>query len=895
MAATLKAQCNGAAVPSKEYVRLGGRVIAIENAAATPAPALPASGTVQTLTITPPAGGKIYYTIDGTTPTCTTNPSTTTVSIALSTTPTTVKVFASQPGALDSPIVSGTYTLATLTLSVAPSSNDFGYQALGSPSTARNFILTNTGTVTLNATPSTSGEFSIVGAPACSSLSPLATCTVPVQFTPTTLGVRSGQLIVNYGGSNPMNVSLTGKGAGTVLSSSTLNLAAPPNGAGASGQITMSYDGAATQALHSVSVPNGTPFSVSHSCGAGLAPGTQCVIVVTFAPLAAGSWSTPLTIVDDTPAASTAHTVTLNGNTGLSLSPASLDFGSHTLGSQTTATVTLSNTTSATASFSVGSPGGDFAVANNGCPANNQLAGAASCTITVRFQPTAAGTRVASLAVAGALNSVSLTGVGVPAPAISISPTSLAFGTLNVGQSSAPQSVTITNVSGTGGPTISIWQVQTTNPTEFLVSNGCDALAVGAHCIIQVTFAPTSSGARSASLTFNDTSGAHTVSLTAAAQNQTGAPTFSPTTSTVVTNTQVTITGPAGSTIVYTTDGSNPSFSATAHSAPSPVTYTVSSTVDLYALARSAGSADSAIASHLYSTGGITVTPLGQTLTSGQFTTFTESAGSTDSWVSTNDELILRVGPISPLTNECTLSYHPASQTLSLIGDDGYTPSIAVLPSNTVLSNSQCTVNLAGGSALLQGAALTLTIPISFNATYAGSREIDTTVSNQGAATTYFQGSDTIVANSLTLTPSQVTLLSAQSQAFSANAAVNWSFSPAVGTLSSSGLYIAPLSTASQQVVTVTGTSQTDSTKYATAVVTLGTGIPVDLYIPHLTVLSGTPTYRASHSVTADTDVTIAGSAVVTFSAGTTITLGPGFQATAPSSGSATTFHAVIQ
>src|ERR1019366_5017661 len=96
------------------------------------------------------------------------------------------------------------------------------------------------------------------------------------------------------------------------------------------------------------------------------------------------------------------------------------------------------------------------------------------------------------------------------------------------------------------------------------------------------------------------------------------------------------------------------------------------------------------------------------------------------------------------------------------------------------------------------------------------------------------------------------------------------------------------------QVVTVTATSQADASQFATAAVTLlPGGLPYDLHLTNLTVTSGSSTYQATHSITADTNVVIGGSANVTFQAGSLITLDPGFHATA--GGSGTTFHAVIQ
>jgi hypothetical protein len=70
------------------------------------------------------------------------------------------------------------------------------------------------------------------------------------------------------------------------------------------------------------------------------------------------------------------------------------------------------------------------------------------------------------------------------------------------------------------------------------------------------------------------------------------------------------------------------------------------------------------------------------------------------------------------------------------------------------------------------------------------------------------------------LTPSQAQLFRATVSG-SSNAAVTWSLSPNTGTISSAGSYTAPATIASQQTVTVTATSVADTTKIASATVTL--------------------------------------------------------------------------
>jgi hypothetical protein len=82
-------------------------------------------------------------------------------------------------------------------------------------------------------------------------------------------------------------------------------------------------------------------------------------------------------------------------------------------------------------------------------------------------------------------------------------------------------------------------------------------------------------------------------------------------------------------------------------------------------------------------------------------------------------------------------------------------------------------------------------------------------------------------AVSVSLNPASVSLKASQTQQFTAtvsntsNTAVTWSISPAVGTISASGLYTAPSSVTSQQAVTVKATSRADTTKSASATVTL--------------------------------------------------------------------------
>lgn len=102
----------------------------------------------------------------------------------------------------------------------------------------------------------------------------------------------------------------------------------------------------------------------------------------------------------------------------------------------------------------------------------------------------------AGIAITGAGGSVQ--GVGTPAAAFS--PGSVAFGTETVGETSLPSTVHFVNI---GSEPLALTSVALggSNPGDFRFSSGCPALLAPQHsCAITVTFAPTTSGSRQASL-----------------------------------------------------------------------------------------------------------------------------------------------------------------------------------------------------------------------------------------------------------------------------------------------------------------------------------------------------------------------------------------------------------
>jgi PGF-pre-PGF domain-containing protein len=184
----------------------------------------------------------------------------------------------------------------------------------------------------------------------------------------------------------------------------------------------------------------------------------------------------------------------------LILSPPSLDFGTQLLDSSTTRTVTVTNNGTAPVNLTdievTGQNSTQFTLAN-GSP--TALAPGENTTVTVAFEPTSPGQKIAQLAIETNGSEPSTTLVPLNGTAISrqilVSPPSLDFGTQSV-NSSTTRTVTATN-NGTAPINLTAIDVSGQNSTQFtLVSGSPAALAPGENTTFTVAFEPTSPGSK---------------------------------------------------------------------------------------------------------------------------------------------------------------------------------------------------------------------------------------------------------------------------------------------------------------------------------------------------------------------------------------------------------------
>jgi len=395
-------------------------------------------------------------------------------------------------------------------------------------SAAQTETITNTGngnlivsTVTVVGT--NAGDFA-VSADTCtgSTVPPNSACTVSVTFTPSATGSRSATLnFTDNASDSPQTVTLSGTGTGPEpgFSPPSFSFGNQFKGTSSATQTeTVTNIGTLNLVISAVTVAgsNAGDFAKSaDTCtGATLESTATCTVSVTFTPSVVGSRSATLSFADNIP--SSPQTVALSGTgtaPAVSLSAPSLSFGYQLLSALSTPlTETVTNSGNANLTISTvtlaGTNVGDFAKSVDTCtgatvPPNGD------CTVSVTITPSALASRSATLTFAdNAFDSpqtVGLSGTGA-LPAASLSTSSFGFSSQVLNTTSDAQAETVTNISPVN-LTISTVTLGGTNASDFATSgDGCtgSTVAPNASCTVSITFTPSSTGSRTASLTFTD-------------------------------------------------------------------------------------------------------------------------------------------------------------------------------------------------------------------------------------------------------------------------------------------------------------------------------------------------------------------------------------------------------
>ncbi|MGA9509712.1 MAG: choice-of-anchor D domain-containing protein [Candidatus Sulfotelmatobacter sp.] len=304
-------------------------------------------------------------------------------------------------------------------VSLSPSSLQYGAQSVGATSPAQTVLLRNMGSSPL-AISSIAANGDFAESDTCGTTVPAAgSCSFSVTFTPIAAGTRDGSIVIqdNAAGA-PHVINLSGVGEGPLASVAPQSLTFPIQSLGttSAAQALTLTNGNQTLEITSIQVTG--DFAQVNNCSSTLAATSSCIINVTFTPTALGMRTGTLTVSDN--AQGGPQTASLTGSGPATSSavaavvPANLAFSAQPMKTFSTAqAVTLSNTGNATLNLGAIQVTGDFAQVNN-CPST--LAATSSCTINVTFTPTASGTRTGNLTVSdnaqGSPQVVNITGAG---------------------------------------------------------------------------------------------------------------------------------------------------------------------------------------------------------------------------------------------------------------------------------------------------------------------------------------------------------------------------------------------------------------------------------------------------------------------------------------------------
>ncbi|MGB7264210.1 MAG: choice-of-anchor D domain-containing protein [Terracidiphilus sp.] len=304
---------------------------------------------------------------------------------------------------------------STITLGVSTASLAFGNVNVNTAAT-QTITLTSTGAsaVTVSAATVAGSGFTVSGVSFPLTLNPNQTAALTVQFNPTAAGLATGQLTLTSNSSTGTSTLITLSGTGITVLSGLSCSSGSMTGAGADN---------CTVTLNSAAPAGGFTVNLASNNSAVAVPVTVTV------PATASGASFTATVS----AFSSAQTVTLTASAGgvaktfalqlgagvptLSINATSLTFGSVSLNTPATQSVTLSSTGTATVTVSAATViGGGFTLSGASLPLSlnpNQTA-----TVSVQFDPTVAGAATGTLTIVSTsltnpTSVISLNGTGV--------------------------------------------------------------------------------------------------------------------------------------------------------------------------------------------------------------------------------------------------------------------------------------------------------------------------------------------------------------------------------------------------------------------------------------------------------------------------------------------------
>jgi len=177
-----------------------------------------------------------------------------------------------------------------------------------------------------------------------------------------------------------------------------------------------------------------------------------------------------------------------------SVSPTSMDFGSVTVGSYEDKSFTIKNTGGGTLLGNAYVASGQFEIISGG--GSFSLKEGENLRVTLRFEPTSGGRYTCTVSTGSSDHSVSCVGLGRLEPSCDVTPHSLDFGDVEVGDDK-DKSFTIENV---GGGTLTGSVTESCSHYRIVSGGGWYSLGAGESRTVTVRFSPTSTGTKTCTI-----------------------------------------------------------------------------------------------------------------------------------------------------------------------------------------------------------------------------------------------------------------------------------------------------------------------------------------------------------------------------------------------------------
>ncbi len=400
-------------------------------------------------------------------------------------------------------------------------------------------------------------------------------------------------------------------------------------------------------------------------------------------------------------------------------------------------------------------------------------------------------------------------------PVVKLSPTMLSFGNQMVDVSSSPLPITLTN-TGTASLSVTNIKISGSNHGDFSQTNNCgSSLAVNASCTINVTFTPTKTGSRVSTVSITDNASGSPQSVALAGTGVAPAVTLSPASlnfggvlvgkSSSAKSVTVSNTGTASLTITAIDGDGDFSQTNNCTAASVPAGGSCTLTVTFSPTTTWSRNGTIALTDNAYN--------------DPQQVVFLVGMGNSGATAS--------VSPTSLSFGNQTLGTTSSAKTVTLSNTGTAILNInSILASGDYAQTNNCPASLNTGT--------NCTINVTFTPTNTGSRTGDITVNDTDPGflqTVSSSGTGVVASSAVSVTPGQGSITPIQTEQFSAtvngvtSTNVTWAVdgiaggNSTVGTISTSGLYTPP-STSATHIIKATNNANTTQTAVAFLTVT---------------------------------------------------------------------------